>query len=152
MPSRASCASTLLRAATTATHSPTWLTWVTASEGAPGFTMSGVTGQAQGTSPWTSLKSSPVNTAITPGRLLASVVSIAVIFACAIGLRRIARCSIPGRVMLSVQVVRPVIRWASSRRRRDLPISADGGVLDRRHDCAPAVAPAAARAAFTMFW
>jgi hypothetical protein len=110
MASRASWADTLSRAAITATASPTWFTWVTARLGAPGLTMSGVTGQAQGRSPWVAAKSWPVNTATTPGRPLASDVSIEVIVAWAIGLRRMARCTMPGRLMLSVQVVRPVIR------------------------------------------
>ncbi len=46
-----------------------------------------------------------------------------VIVACANGLRTIARCSIPGRTMLSVQRVRPVISRWSSLRRRSRPIS-----------------------------
>ena len=60
MPSSASCALTLSRAAMTATASPTWFTCVTARLGAPGLTMSGVTGHAQGRLPWVSAKSWPV--------------------------------------------------------------------------------------------
>ena len=47
-------------------------------------------------------------------------------FACANGLRTIARCSIPGSVMLSVHRVRPVISRWSSLRRRSRPISRAG--------------------------
>jgi hypothetical protein len=42
-----------------------------------------------------------VNTATTPGIDLASPVSIERMFACAYGLRRIARCVIPGSLMSS---------------------------------------------------
>ena len=86
---------------------------------------------------------------MTPGRDLASVVSIEVILACAIGLRSIARCSMPGSVMLSVHVVRPVMRCWSSLRLRDWPISA-AALVDGGHALAPAAA--AAWAARTMFW
>jgi len=86
--------------------------------GWPGLTMSSVTGQAHGMVPWTSLKSCPENAAITPGRVKAPDTSTFVMRACAIGLRRIARCSRPGSVRLSVHVVRPVIRCASSLRLR----------------------------------
>ena len=54
----------------------------------------------------------------------------AVIRACAYGLRRMARCSMPGSTMLSVQRVRPVIRRASSLRRRGAPTSAGAVVGD----------------------
>ena len=43
-----------------------------------------------------------MKTATTPGAALAAAVSIAVIVAWANGLRTMARCSIPGRWMLSV--------------------------------------------------
>ena len=121
--SSASWALALSRAAITATASPTWLTVSTARLGWPGFTMSGVTGQAHGMVPWVSAKSRPEKAATTPGRLSAGETSIELIRACAIGLRRIARCSMPGRLMLSVQVVAPVIRCRSSLRRRALPTS-----------------------------
>ena len=49
-----------------------------------------------------------------------------VIFAWAKGLRTMARCSMPGSVMLSVQRVRPVISRWSSLRARALPISGAG--------------------------
>src|SRR5579875_3723749 len=88
--------------------------------------MSGVTGQAQGRLPCSSAKSAPEKAAITPGMALAGLTSTAVIRACACGLRRIAMCSIPGRVRLSVQFVCPVISRASSLRRRALPSSAPG--------------------------
>ena len=58
-----------------------------------------------------------------------------VMVACANGLRTIARCSIPGRVMLSVQRVRPVISRSSSLR---LPVATDlggRGVLYGGHHC-----------------
>ena len=91
--------------------------------------------------------------------------SIRVIRACANGLRRNARCSMPGSVMLSVQWVRPVISRASSLRRRARPTS--GGecglavmpacsrpsLLGHGSLAAPRRAPAAARrTARTMFW
>ena len=56
----------------------------------------------------------------------AAAVSMLMILACANGLRTMARCSIPGRVMLSVQRVRPVISRWSSLRRRSRPISRSG--------------------------
>ena len=78
--------------------------------------MSSVTGQAQGSMPAGSARSAPLNAATTPGRSSAADTSTRVIRACAIGLRRIAMCSMPGSVMLSVHVVRPVISRASSLR------------------------------------
>src|SRR6476660_10296160 len=94
--STASCAADLLRATITATASPTWLTSATATDGCPGLTISGVTGQAQGMEPCSSAKSRPEKTATTPGDDCAAVRSTLVIFACATGLRTTARCSIPG--------------------------------------------------------
>jgi hypothetical protein len=108
----------LLRPTITATASPTWLTSSTATDGWPGLTMSGVTGQAQGKEPCSSAKSAPVKTAMTFGAAWAALTSTLRIFACATGLRTIARCSMPGNVMLSVQVVFPVISRASSLRLR----------------------------------
>ena len=63
---------------------------------------------------------------MTPGALRAALTSTEVIRACANGLRRKAMCSMPGMLMLSVQLVWPVIRRASSLRRRALPSSAPG--------------------------
>ncbi len=60
MASTASTAAVRVRATTIATASPTWFTVSTAIEGWPGLTMSGVTGQAQGMVPCSSLKSCPV--------------------------------------------------------------------------------------------
>src|SRR5271157_3325467 len=60
---------------------------------------------------------------MTPGSLRAALTSTEVIRACAYGLRRKAMCSIPGSVMLSVQLVWPVMRRSSSLRRRALPNS-----------------------------
>ena len=88
------------------------------------------------------------------------------IFACATGLRTTARCSIPGRTMLSVQVVFPVISRASSLRRRALPISFSGatavvGSSTRVMTAPPAsgagvvpplISAAACCTARTMFW
>ncbi len=88
--------------------------------------MSGVTGQAQGRLPCSAAKSAPENAAMTPGSLRAALTSTEVIRACAYGLRRKAMCSMPGSVMLSVQLVWPVISRASSLRRRPWPSSAAG--------------------------
>ncbi len=49
-----------------------------------------------------------------------------VIRACAYGLRRNAMCSMPGSLMLSVQLVWPVMSRSSSLRRRPRPISRAG--------------------------
>ena len=91
--------------------------------------------------------------------------SIAVIRAWANGLRTMARCSIPGSWMLSVQRVRPVISRRSSLRLRAAPISVVGAVVDGGHDAttvtgessstAPppaAIVLAQAATALTMLW
>ena len=93
----------------------------------------------------------PVNTATTPGCERAAEASMRVMRACAIGLRRIAMCSMPGSTMLSVQLVRPVMSRASSLRRRGAPTSAGRSSVtvmpspprqpwhqrcDRRRECA----------------
>ena len=67
--------------------------------------MSGVTGQAQGRLPCSSARSAPANAAMTPGCASAALRSTPVIFACANGLRTNAMCSMPGSLMLSVQLV-----------------------------------------------
>ena len=67
-----------------------------------------------------------------------------VIFACANGLRTMARCSIPAAVMLSVQRVRPVISRWSSLRRRSRPISSAGGGVLRWRSCRRPLARGAA--------
>jgi hypothetical protein len=85
--------------------------------------MSSVICQALGRLPCSAAKSAPVKTATTPGMLRAALVSISVMRACATGLRRMARCCIPGNTMLSVHRVRPVIRCSSSLRTLALPIS-----------------------------
>ena len=103
--------------------SPTYRTSSTAIGGCAGITMSGVTGQAQGRLPCSAAKSAPEYAAMTPGALRAALTSTEVILACAYGLRRKAMCSMPGSVMLSVQLVWPVISRASSLRRRALPNS-----------------------------
>jgi type VI protein secretion system component Hcp len=120
-------ASALLRATTAATISPTWCTSVWAMAGCGGMTVSSVTGQAHGRLPCLSLKSAPVYAAMTPGFDVAPDTSIEVIVACAIGLRRYAMCSMPGRTMLSVHWVRPVSSRSSSLRLRACPNSAAGG-------------------------
>src|SRR5215207_2570946 len=85
--------------------------------------MSSVTGQPVGMPmAHSSARSSPVNTSITPGSSLAAEVSMAVILACAYGLRRTARCSIPGSLMSSVKVARPVSSAGSSLRGTLLPM------------------------------
>src|SRR6266540_2199879 len=122
-PSSASTALARSRATTTATASPTCRTSSTASAGWLGCTMSSVTGQAHGRLPCRSATSAPVNAAITFGAASAPETSIRLIWACACGLRRIARCSITGRVTLSVHRVRPVSSRASSLRSRARPTS-----------------------------
>jgi len=121
--SAASRASAALRATTTATISPANATrslgigeWV-------GVTWSGVIGQALMFTPRDSPRSAPVSTSTTFVACLAALVSIETIRACANGLRTIARCTMPGRLRLSVQRVRPVISRWSSLRRRSRPIS-----------------------------
>ena len=126
--SAASRASAAVRATTTATVSPAK---ATRSEGIGtwvGVTWSGVIAQALMHTPCASPRSAPVSTSTTFGEALAALVSIERILACANGLRTMAMCSIPGRVMLSVQRVRPVIRRWSSLRRRSRPISVTTGV------------------------
>ncbi len=91
-----------------------------------GVTWSGVIGQALMLTPCTASRSLPVKTATTPGAEVASLVSMALIRAWANGLRTMARCSMPGSWMLSVQRVRPVISRWSSLRLRAWPISAVG--------------------------
>ena len=105
--------------------------------------------------PWTSATSLPVKTSTTFGAALAAEMSTLVIRAWANGLRTIARCSIPGRVMLSVQRVRPVISRWSSLRRRSRPISAACvRLLGGGHAVTPAseAVPAACCTARTMLW
>ena len=121
--SAASRASAALRATTTATTSPAKLTRSAGIGGWAGATWSVVMAQALMSVPWVSPRSAPVSTATTLGAASASLLSIEVMVACAKGLRTIARCSMPGIVMLSVQRVRPVIRRWSSLRRRSRPIS-----------------------------
>ena len=86
------------------------------------MTMSGVTGHAHGRLPCSAAKSAPEKAAITPGWLSAPLTSTRVILACAYGLRRNAMCSMPGSLMLSVQLVWPVISLASSLRSLAWPI------------------------------
>src|SRR3982751_317794 len=86
--------------------------------------MSSATGQAHGRLPCTSATSRPLNAVTTPGSRSAALTSTPVIRAWASGLRRIARYSMPGKVMLSVHMVRPVMRRASSLRFRAAPTSA----------------------------
>ena len=113
--------------------------------------MSGVTGQAQGSDPCSAAKSAPEYAAMTPGASVAADTSTEVIRACACGLRRNATCSSPGRVMLSVQLVWPVISLASSlrcRRLADLEAWSRYAVM-----CAASAGPPLpARTARTMFW
>src|SRR6266536_316898 len=123
MAASASSAAARERATTTATASPTWRTSSTAIGGWSGWTMSSVTGHAHGRLPCTSATSRPLYAATTPGSRSAALVSTPVMRAWASGLRRIARCSMPGSVMFSVQVVRPVISRASSLRGRAEPTS-----------------------------
>ena len=75
--------------------------------------MSGTT-HPQGREPSSSARSSPVNTAITPGDFKASAVSIDFIKACASGLRTKTIWSMPVRVTSSTYVPWPVIRRGSS--------------------------------------
>src|SRR5512134_412813 len=70
-----------------------------------------------------SLKSSPVNTATTPGCFLAFSVLICLILACAYGLRRIAACTIPVSFTSSRYLASPVIRRGSSLRLIAAPIT-----------------------------
>ena len=116
--------------------------------------------------PWLSSRSLPVNTATTPGADVAPLVSMAEIRAWANGLRTIARCSIPGSWMLSVQRVRPVISRRSSLRLRAGADLGCGAVVDGGHDATTVVTgessstappPAAivlaqAATALTMLW
>src|SRR4051812_789594 len=124
MASSASSAAARDRATTTATASPTWRTSSTAIGGGSGCTMSSAAGQAHGRLPCMSATSRPLNAVTTPGSRSAALTSTPVIRAWASGLRRIARYSMPGRVMLSVHMVRPVMRRASSLRFRAAPTSA----------------------------
>ena len=124
--SAASRASAALRATTTATISPANATRSAGIGEWAGVFWSGVIGHALMHAPSSSPKSLPLSTVTTLGEALAASVSTEVMLAWANGLRTIARCSIPGRVMLSVQRVRPVMRRWSSLRRRSLPISAAG--------------------------
>ena len=124
--SAASRASAALRATTTATISPAKATRSLGIGECVGVTWSGVIGQALMQTPSSSPKSLPVNTSTTLVIALAAAVSMLLMVACANGLRTMARWSIPGRVMLSVQRVRPVISRWSSLRRRSRPISSAG--------------------------
>ena len=124
--SAASRASAAVRAATTATISPANATRSTAIGRWSGVTWSVVIGQALAFTPWVSARSFPVKTSTTLVIALAAAVSMLLMVACASGLRTMARWSIPGRVMLSVQRVRPVISRWSSLRRRSRPISSSG--------------------------
>ena len=124
--SAASRASAALRATTTATTSPAKATRSAGMGECVGVFWSGVMGQALMQTPSSSPKSLPDSTATMLGEALAASTSTEVIEAWAKGLRTMARCSIPGRVMLSVQRVRPVISRWSSLRRRSLPISGAG--------------------------
>ena len=124
--SAASRASAALRATTTATISPAKATRSAGIGECTGAFWSGVIGQALMLTPSSSPKSLPVSTVTTLGEVFAASTSMDVMVACAKGLRTIARCSIPGSVMLSVQRVRPVMSRWSSLRRRSLPISAAG--------------------------
>src|SRR5215204_7336264 len=83
-------------------------------------------GFSRGCFSYSSRRSSPVKTATTPGCSLAAETSIDVIFACAYGLRMNTACSIPGSVMLSVQVARPVTRAGSSLRSTPPPTNFSG--------------------------
>src|SRR5215203_6421606 len=75
---------------------------------------------------YSSMRSSPVKTATTPGCSLAAETSMDVILACAYGLRIKTACSIPGSLMLSVQVARPVTRAGSSLRSTPPPTNFSG--------------------------
>ena len=94
-----------------------------------------------------------MRTVTTPGDAFAASTSMAVIVPCANGLRTMARCSIPGSWMLSVQRVRPVMSRWSSLRSRPAPISRAGRSSTAVIAQPPSVAPvAAACTAVTMFW
>ena len=115
--------------------------------------MSGVTGHAQGRLGHSSTSSAPVNTAITPGVATAPETSIDLMRAWASGLRTKAIVSMPAAVMLSVQFVWPVMRWASSLRRGAVPmVPAVGSSMTVMRAPLPFMLPAAMRTAFTMFW
>ncbi len=130
-----------------------------------GVTWSGVIGQALTMTPCTSAMSAPTKTATTPWAAWPRSVSMAVILAWANGLRTMARCSMPGSWMLSVQRVRPVIsRWSSLRLRAG-PISAVGRSSTAvirpppgwrptrpRRRRRPAIVLAQADTALTMLW
>jgi hypothetical protein len=60
----------------------------------------------QASTPCISATSAPLNASTTFGRCRAALVSTRVTLACAYGLRRIAMCTMPGRLMFSVQRVR----------------------------------------------
>ena len=124
--SAASRASAAERATTQATISPAHATRSLGIGRCGAETWSGVIGQALMLTPWPSPRSAPVMTSTTLVAVFAAEVSIERILACAYGLRTMARCSIPGSVMLSVHRVRPVISRWSSLRRRSLPISLAG--------------------------
>ena len=73
--------------------------------------------------------------------------------ACAIELRSVAMCSVPGSWMLSVQLVRPVSRRASSLRRIGATDRGAVRALDGLgHADAPFISSAAMATAFTMLW
>ena len=102
--SAASMAWPLVSAITTATGSPTCLTWPCLIGQCSGTLISTPGGsQAMGSGPRiTSVRSSWVYTATTPGAALASEVSIETMSAWASGERTTAMCSIPGRTMSSM--------------------------------------------------
>ena len=143
-----------MRATTTATISPANVTRSTAIGGWAGVTWSGVSGQTLGSEPCSSAMSLPVITVTTLGAALASSTLIAVMFAWANGLRTMAMCSMPFRVMLSVQFVRPVISRWSSLRRRSRPISRPSLLPGRPGlwSSQASAVPAAVCTALTMLW
>ena len=112
----------------TATISPANFTRVAATAGRRGCFMSGVIAHAQGRSPCSASRSAPVHTPRTPFEDFASDTSIDAIVAEATGLRTMARCTMPGRTMLSVHLVRPVMSRASSLRLRAWPNSLAGAL------------------------
>ena len=125
--SAASRASAAVRATTTATISPAKVTRSDGIGTCGGVTWSGVIAQALMQAPSRLPRSAPVKHGDDVGEACwAASVSMLTILAWAKGLRTIARCSIPGRVRLSVQRVRPVMRRWSSLRRRSRPISRSG--------------------------
>jgi len=67
--------------------------------------------------------SSPVSTPSTPGSFSAAATSIDWIRAWACGLRNIAQCTMPGRLMLSMNSARPVTGIGSSTRLTAFPMS-----------------------------